>query len=213
MLFEKVFEHAVDPAAVTEILETGDGLAFYEENTRDFLFPEPKLTPAYPGVDRELLMKTFSHFPGIAPKIEFSTRTTITDLPLHCKGKNYAPNRARNQRSASASPKQRSKSLTQCKTSVKRDKIHKRHKRSLKSQAPSSNVRDHFRDLPTENPQQLCRPSLRSAECHPDSENRPPLVVRHHPDHSGVFLLDYVVFLGLSYTGDPEAGCGLINAE
>ncbi|KGL78987.1 Spermatogenesis associated 6-like, partial [Tinamus guttatus] len=76
MLFEKVFEHAVDPAAVTEILESlvtkfeliqltspaGDGLAFYEENTRDFLFPEPKLTPAYPGVDRELLMKTFSHF-------------------------------------------------------------------------------------------------------------------------------------------------------
>ncbi|NWI18737.1 SPA6L protein, partial [Crypturellus soui] len=44
------------------ILAAGYGLAFYEENTRDFLFPEPKLTPAYPGVDRELLMKTFSHF-------------------------------------------------------------------------------------------------------------------------------------------------------
>lgn len=41
----------------------GDSLAFYEENTRDFLFPEPKLTPLYPGVERELLMKTSSSFP------------------------------------------------------------------------------------------------------------------------------------------------------
>ncbi|XP_025939377.1 spermatogenesis associated 6-like protein isoform X9 [Apteryx rowi] len=134
MLFEKVFESAVDPAAVTEMLESnvtrfeltqlvssvGDDLAFYEENTRDFLFPEPKLTPAYPGVDRELLMKTSSHFPGIAPKIEFSTRTTITELPLQRREKNYAQNRTRNQRSGSASPKRRSRSLTQCKTSVKR---------------------------------------------------------------------------------------------
>ncbi|XP_067171745.1 spermatogenesis associated 6-like protein isoform X4 [Apteryx mantelli] len=119
MLFEKVFESAVDPAAVTEMLERDD-LAFYEENTRDFLFPEPKLTPAYPGVDRELLMKTSSHFPGIAPKIEFSTRTTITELPLQRREKNYAQNRTRNQRSGSASPKRRSRSLTQCKTSVKR---------------------------------------------------------------------------------------------
>ncbi|XP_025895486.1 spermatogenesis associated 6-like protein [Nothoprocta perdicaria] len=192
MVFEKVFENAVDPAAVTEILESlvtkfeliqlsssGDGLAFYEENTRDFLFPEPKLTPAYPGVDRELLMKTSSHFPGIAPKIEFSTRTTITDLPLCCKGKNFFPNRTRNQRSASASPKRRSKALTKCKTSVKREKIHKRHKTSLKSRAPSPNIRDHFYDLPTENPQHLHRPSLRSAECHPDNENKPPLVAKH----------------------------------
>ncbi|KAM8792587.1 spermatogenesis associated 6-like protein [Eudromia elegans] len=192
MFFEKVFESAVDPAAVTEMLESlvtkfeliqlsssGDGLAFYKENTRDFLFPEPKLTPAYPGVDRELLMKTSSHFPGIAPKIEFSTRTTITDLPLRCKGKNYAPNRTRNQRSASASPKRRSKSLTQYKASAKRDRVNKRHKRSLKSQAPSPNIRDHFCELPAENLQQLHRPSLRSAECQTDNENRPPLVVRH----------------------------------
>ncbi|XP_028567759.1 spermatogenesis associated 6-like protein isoform X2 [Podarcis muralis] len=96
MWFEKVFEKATDPVAVVELLErnvtkfrlvevvpSGKGeLAFYEANTRGFLFPEPKLTPAYPGVDRELLMKTRPSFPGIAPKLEFSTRTTITELPL-----------------------------------------------------------------------------------------------------------------------------------
>ncbi|KAF5912764.1 hypothetical protein HPG69_007754 [Diceros bicornis minor] len=54
-------------------------LAYYEENTRDFLFPEPKLTPSHPGMCREVLMKTVAGFPGIAPKIEFSTRTAIRE--------------------------------------------------------------------------------------------------------------------------------------
>lgn len=40
-----------------------EDIAFYEENTRDFLFPEPKLTPTYAGVDRELLMSTYPSFP------------------------------------------------------------------------------------------------------------------------------------------------------
>ncbi|XP_075453039.1 spermatogenesis associated 6-like protein isoform X3 [Ascaphus truei] len=93
MRFEKVFRKAIDPAAVVQLLEShtasfeliqqtypvGDILAFYEANTREFLFPEPKLTPPYPGVDREVLMKTARGFPGIAPKIEFSTRTTIKE--------------------------------------------------------------------------------------------------------------------------------------
>ncbi|KAM9262023.1 spermatogenesis associated 6-like protein [Morus bassanus] len=103
MCFEKVFESAIDPAVVTEMLESnilffsgcvfvlsvGNDLAFYEENTQDFLFPECKLTPAYPGVDKELLMKTSPHFTGIAPKIEFSTRTTITELSLQYRRENY----------------------------------------------------------------------------------------------------------------------------
>ncbi|XP_045324165.1 spermatogenesis associated 6-like protein isoform X7 [Leopardus geoffroyi] len=93
MRFEKVFENAIDPGAVAEILESfltrfeliqlvspaWEELACYEENTRDFLFPEPKLTPSLPGMYRQVLMKTFAGFPGIAPKIEFSTRTAIRE--------------------------------------------------------------------------------------------------------------------------------------
>ncbi|XP_067600388.1 spermatogenesis associated 6-like protein isoform X2 [Pseudorca crassidens] len=79
MRFEKVFENAVDPGAVAHILETWEELAYYEENTRDFLFPVPRLTPSYPGLCREVLMKTVEGFPGIAPKIEFSTRTAIRE--------------------------------------------------------------------------------------------------------------------------------------
>ncbi|XP_008839892.2 spermatogenesis associated 6-like protein isoform X2 [Nannospalax galili] len=93
MRFEKVFESAVDPGAVAELLESfltrfeliqlvspdWEELAYYEENTRDFLYPEPKLTPSHPGMHRDLLMKTAVGFPGIAPKLEFSTRTAIRE--------------------------------------------------------------------------------------------------------------------------------------
>eukprot|EP00070_Physeter_catodon_P042850 XP_028349744.1 spermatogenesis associated 6-like protein isoform X5 [Physeter catodon] len=93
MRFEKVFENAIDPGVVADILESfltrfeliqlvppaWEELAYYEENTRDFLFPEPRLTPSHPGMCREVLMKTVEGFPGIAPKIEFSTRTAIRE--------------------------------------------------------------------------------------------------------------------------------------
>ncbi|XP_037706932.1 spermatogenesis associated 6-like protein isoform X5 [Choloepus didactylus] len=98
MRFQKVFENTIDPGTVADILESfltrfeliqlvppvWEELACYEENTRDFLFPEPKLTPVHPGICREVLMKTAVGFPGIAPKIEFSTRTAIRErLFLH----------------------------------------------------------------------------------------------------------------------------------
>ncbi|XP_036186920.1 spermatogenesis associated 6-like protein isoform X4 [Myotis myotis] len=79
MRFQKLFENAIDPGAVADILEMWEELAYYEENTREFLFPEPKLTPSIPGIGREVLMKTAAGFPGIAPKIEFSTRTAIRE--------------------------------------------------------------------------------------------------------------------------------------
>ncbi|XP_051799826.1 spermatogenesis associated 6-like protein [Acanthochromis polyacanthus] len=57
----------------------GDTLACFEEDARTFLFPEPKLVPSFSGVDREVLMTRAPHFPGIAPRLEFSTKTTITE--------------------------------------------------------------------------------------------------------------------------------------
>ncbi|XP_029107619.1 spermatogenesis associated 6-like protein isoform X4 [Scleropages formosus] len=82
MRFEKIFKHVSDPAEVAELLELGESLAHIEQDVRQFLFPEPKLVPPSPGVDREVLMMRASNFPGIAPRLEFSTRTTIRDCPL-----------------------------------------------------------------------------------------------------------------------------------
>ncbi|XP_032873706.1 spermatogenesis associated 6-like protein [Amblyraja radiata] len=93
--FEKVFgKDIIDPADVAAFLECDDTkfelvqftpsvnetLASYEDNTRNFLFPEPKLTPSYPGVDREVLMRRCSTVFLISPKLEFSTTTTITEF-------------------------------------------------------------------------------------------------------------------------------------
>ncbi|XP_071334360.1 spermatogenesis associated 6-like protein isoform X2 [Trachinotus anak] len=92
MTFEKIFRHAVDPGDIAVMLEyetirielvqlvpPGDTLACFEEDARRFLFPEPKLVPSFSGVDREILMTRAPYFPGIAPRLEFSTKTTIIE--------------------------------------------------------------------------------------------------------------------------------------
>ncbi|KAM3590545.1 uncharacterized protein V6R79_011520 [Siganus canaliculatus] len=93
MTFEKIFRYAVDPGDIAIMLEyetirielvqlipsVGDTLACFEEDARSFLFPEPKLVPSFSGVDREVLMTRAPHFPGIAPRLEFSTKTTIIE--------------------------------------------------------------------------------------------------------------------------------------
>ncbi|XP_050800253.1 spermatogenesis associated 6-like protein isoform X3 [Gopherus flavomarginatus] len=176
MWFEKVFESAVDPAAVTEMLEsnvTTFGLI-------QLISSEPKLTPVYPGVERELLMKTSPSFPGIAPKIEFSTRTTITELPLQYRKQFYqGRNTMRIQRSASVSPRRRSISPARCKTTKKKDKICKSLTRLLRSRSPSPNATKHLCQFCKENQQQQSRLSLGSLRYKLDAETRPPFVVRH----------------------------------
>ncbi|XP_040421348.1 spermatogenesis-associated protein 6 isoform X3 [Cygnus olor] len=76
LVFEKTFADIVDPADLVKLLEldmavleliqlvppVGEILATYEENTRDFLFPDPKLTHWHHGLDREILMKRSSSF-------------------------------------------------------------------------------------------------------------------------------------------------------
>ncbi|NXO04809.1 SPAT6 protein, partial [Rhinopomastus cyanomelas] len=96
LVFEKVFADIVDPGDLVELMEldttsleliqlvppVGKVLATYEENTRDFLFPNPKLTHGLHGLDREILMKRSSSFTGIAPKLRFSTSSLITESLL-----------------------------------------------------------------------------------------------------------------------------------
>ena len=62
------------------LVSAGQLLATYEDNTREFLFPTPRASPSYPGVDREVLLRRSSTFPGIAPKLEFSSRTVIKEV-------------------------------------------------------------------------------------------------------------------------------------
>ncbi|KAH0628307.1 hypothetical protein JD844_009259 [Phrynosoma platyrhinos] len=193
MWFEKIFENATDPVAVVELLEKNvtkirlselipsekEELAFYKENTRDFLFPEPKLTPPYPGVDRELLMNTHPSFPGIAPKLEFSTRTTITELPLLPRRWYRDSNKTRIQRAASASLRRRSVSPARCR--MARSKSCKRFTRTLRSRSSSPSSAKHLHEHHRESQQQqeLSPLSLRSVKFKAEADHRPPFVVRH----------------------------------
>ncbi|XP_038625958.1 spermatogenesis associated 6-like protein isoform X2 [Tachyglossus aculeatus] len=76
MHFEKVFRNASDPAAILELLQCyttrfeliqlmhpeGEILAYYEENTREFLFPESRLPSSNDKVEREVVMRKLHGF-------------------------------------------------------------------------------------------------------------------------------------------------------
>ena len=61
-------------------------LAQHCENAREFLFPTPKLSPSYPGIDREIVLERTNHYNGLLePKIEFSSKTTIKEVKARLK--------------------------------------------------------------------------------------------------------------------------------
>nr|XP_045360922.1 spermatogenesis associated 6-like protein isoform X3 [Camelus bactrianus] len=182
MMFEKVFENAIDPGAVADILESfltrfeliqlvppvWEELAYYEENTRDFLFPEPKLTP-HPGMCREVLMKTAEGFPGIAPKIEFSTRTAIREgVFLHRN--RFLEERYKSQRPLSTSYEPKFP-LSNIKVKPRESNLD-RPVQGMRSWAPSPySTRRFFQDQPAQM-------NLGNNFKIP-GESKPPFVVRH----------------------------------
>jgi len=124
MRFEKTFHQATDPVQVAKQLAqdvvrleliqlsypSGDLLASYEENSRDFLFPTPRISPKYPGVDREVLLIRSDGFPGIAPRLEFSSRTIIKEI--HTRNSGLLPKKTESSKitsEAKTSPKKTAK--------------------------------------------------------------------------------------------------------
>ncbi|KAM4050573.1 spermatogenesis associated 6-like protein isoform 2-T2 [Anomaloglossus baeobatrachus] len=190
MRFEKVYQKAVDPATVVELLEKRtagfellqfnplgeDVLATYKENHRDFLFPEPKLTPPYPGVDREVLMKTVPGFPGIAPKIEFSTTTTIKETAIGSP-KRRDSMKTQSRRSLQNVRNRRSKSPSKCYSCP--EKSYKSPTRSSQSRSPSPYTERRMCELNKDCQQRLAQLHLGNYEFKSDAESRPPFIIDH----------------------------------
>lgn len=65
------------------VFAVGETLAYFEEDARRFLFPEPKLVPSFSGVEREALMTRAPHFPvGVTLAIKICIHLDTFSLDL-----------------------------------------------------------------------------------------------------------------------------------
>ncbi|XP_055012791.1 spermatogenesis associated 6-like protein [Boleophthalmus pectinirostris] len=68
----------------------GMTLAYYANDARRFLFPEPKLVPPFSGTEQAVLMIQSENFPGIiCPRLEFSTSTSIFECAANAEITDY----------------------------------------------------------------------------------------------------------------------------
>uniref|UniRef100_A0A8C0H2W3 Spermatosis associated 6 n=1 Tax=Chelonoidis abingdonii TaxID=106734 RepID=A0A8C0H2W3_CHEAB len=187
LVFEKVFTDVVDPGKLVELLQLGEILATYEENTRDFLFPDPKLTRGHHGSDREVLMKRSSSFTGIAPKLRFSTSSLITES-LISSGRIHVQDNldrvhhsAPNGRLQTRSPKKNTPSPEKNRHCLA-TKNYEQPTIASKSRSPSPYTKRRMCELSEEARQRLAHLNLGPFEFRRETD-KPPFVVRHieHP--------------------------------
>ncbi|KFQ36763.1 Spermatogenesis-associated protein 6, partial [Merops nubicus] len=196
LLFEKEFADIVDPGDLVELLEFdtavleliqlvppgGKILATYEENTRDFLFPDPKRTHGHHGLDREILMKRSSSFTGIAPKLRFSTSSLITESLLssgrsHIQGDlNWVHHSTPNGKLQTKLPKKNTLSPEKSRHSLA-TKNYELPTIASKSRSPSPYTRRRMCELSTEARQRLAHLNLGPYEFRRETD-KPPFVVR-----------------------------------
>ncbi|KFQ22878.1 Spermatogenesis-associated protein 6, partial [Mesitornis unicolor] len=196
LVFEKAFADIVDPGDLVELLEfdtavleliqlvppVGKILATYEENTRDFLFPDPKLTRWHHGLDREILMKRSSSFTGIAPKLRFSTSSLITESLLssgrsHIQGDlNRVHHSTPHGKLQTKLPKKNTLSPEKSRHSVA-TKSYQRPTIASKSHSPSPYTKRRMCELSEEARQRLAHLNLGPYEFRRETD-KPPFVVR-----------------------------------
>ncbi|XP_066548145.1 spermatogenesis-associated protein 6 isoform X2 [Amia ocellicauda] len=195
MSFEKAFKDAVDPSDIADLLEldtaffeliqlvppAGETLATVVEHTREFLYPGPRLTPKYPGYERELLMKRSHTFPGIAPKVEFSTTSIITECDV--KGNRHPspplrptpvkPHCERKVRRSPAALSSASKKLSTC--SYEQPTV------ASQSRSPSPYTKRRMCEMSEEARQRLHHLNLGPYKFKKETDSQPPFVVSCKP--------------------------------
>uniref|UniRef100_A0A663M5R6 Spermatogenesis-associated protein 6 N-terminal domain-containing protein n=1 Tax=Athene cunicularia TaxID=194338 RepID=A0A663M5R6_ATHCN len=194
LVFEKAFADIVDPGDLVELLErrfcfllcifflAGKILATYKENTRDFLFPDPKLTRGHQGLDREILMKRSSSFTGIAPKLRFSTSSLITESLLssgrsHIQGDlNCAHHSTPNGKLQTKLPKKNTHSPEKSRHNLA-TKNYEQPTIASKSRSPSPYTKRRMCELSEEARQRLAHLNLGPYEFRRETD-KPPFVVR-----------------------------------
>ncbi|KFP85761.1 Spermatogenesis-associated protein 6, partial [Acanthisitta chloris] len=196
LVFEKTFANIVDPGDLVKLLEfdtavleliqlvppVGKVLATYEENTRNFLFPDPKLTCGHHGVEREILMKRSSSFTGIAPKLRFSTSSLIAERLLSSGRSdiqddlNWVHHSTPNRKPQAKFPKKKTLSAKKSKHSLA-TKHYAQATIASKSRSPSPYTKRRMCELSQEGRQRLAHLNLGPYEFRRETK-KPPFVVQ-----------------------------------
>ncbi|KAF6111599.1 spermatogenesis associated 6 [Phyllostomus discolor] len=202
MVFEKVFPEAVDPGDVVAQLEydtalfeliqlvppVGETLSTYDENTRDFMFPGPNQLSGHHDSNRQVTMSRISGLRGIAPKLEFSTTSVITECLISsrkCRTQDKymyhtAPvekSHGRLQNRSSRSQKKKSKSPERNKYCVNA-KNYEQPTISSKSHSPSPYTKRRMCELSEDTRRRLAHLNLGPYEFKKETD-KPPFVIRH----------------------------------
>ncbi|KAM7388267.1 hypothetical protein PAMP_024457 [Pampus punctatissimus] len=170
MVFNKTFSSVVDPADVADLLEAdttsfeliqlvppeGEILAKMEESSRDFLYPGPRLSSREGAAKREILMKRSSSFPGISPKVEFTTTSVIEesdgrDVPATSPPQTFHISPVRQSKQSSVKKSSSSKPLCQP-SSVHFSRIDGKEKLNVQSTVTNSAQSSTSRRSPSSSP-------------------------------------------------------------
>ncbi|XP_078417284.1 spermatogenesis-associated protein 6 isoform X3 [Cetorhinus maximus] len=195
MKIEKNFPEAMNPGDVADMLEmdttkfeliqltppAGETLAIYEQNTREFLYPGRRLTPSYPGMDRELLMKRSIDFPGIAPRLEFSTTSIIKECPLDLAQIEYEEDNVKLELQSSPIRKSMTKSSKRktCPREISKDNSYKQPTIASQTRSLSPYTKRRMAALSEDANQRLAHLNLGPFQFKKETDNKPPFVIRH----------------------------------
>ncbi|XP_036749034.2 spermatogenesis-associated protein 6 isoform X1 [Manis pentadactyla] len=202
MVFEKVFPEAVDPGDVVSQLEYdtalleliqlvppgGETLSTYDENTRDFMFPGPNQISGHHDSNRQVTMRMISGLRGIAPKLEFSTTSVITECLISsrkcCTQDKFIYHTARDEKSHSRLQSRTSRSQKKKSKSPERNKYcinaknYEQPTISSKSHSPSPYTKRRMCELSEDTRQRLAHLNLGPYEFKKETD-KPPFVIRH----------------------------------
>ncbi|XP_039741562.1 spermatogenesis-associated protein 6 isoform X3 [Pteropus medius] len=186
---------AGDPLYDTALFEliqlvppVGETLSTYDENTRDFMFPGPNQISGHHDSNRQVTMRRISGLRGIAPKLEFSTTSVITECLISsrkCRTQDKyiyhtAPvekSHSKLQSRTSRSQKKKSKSPERSKYCVNA-KNYEQPTISSKSHSPSPYTKRRMCELSEDTRRRLAHLNLGPYEFKKETD-KPPFVIRH----------------------------------
>lgn len=217
MKFEKNFPEAMNPGDVADLLEmdttkfeliqltppVGETLSIYEQNTREFLYPGRKLTPSYPGMDRELLMKRSIDFPGIAPRLEFSTTSIIKECPLNSIHIEYEEDNMKLEpetspvRQSMTKSSKRKTCRAECPRKFSKYNRYKEPTIASRTRSPSPYTKRRMAALSEDANQRLAHLNLGPYQFKKETDSTPPFVIRHF-DHKLLPTDDLCITTSLS---------------